>query len=189
MSAQPGAWDEFVRRFGALVAFIVRRELKRWGAAGREDEAEEIFQGVFRELYEKKLLTRLRKPEAVRSFLSALCISRTIDALRRRSRDADLFEALEEGEHGEPPLIIDQGAESEDFINARKEKLREALEVLPIKESFIIRCTLFHGMKPSDVGTLLQIPEATVRTHIRRIREKMIRRVSQGPGPAEDNDE
>ena len=167
----PGAWEELIRRYGPTATASVRGAFMRYGTA-RIAEIEEVVQKVFCELWEKRKLAALRDARQLGAYVASLAAARAVDAARVRCRSRGRLQSL--GEPGES-VAADGHPNPRQAVLASeaREAIRRELEGLPYKESYILRLNVDEELTHQEIGRLLDIPQDTVSTVIRRAREKI----------------
>lgn len=171
-----GGWREFVRRYGGVLYAAIRRQLSRMGYARRTDLRDDIFQEIFRDFFEKKKLGLLRQGGAVRSFLAAVAVTRTVDYLRRLGRHDRFFvQEPEWAAAGESRGVGESSPGASETAAWREAQscVESEVEKLPSKEEFVVRLSLLHGMGRSDISRLADVSENTISTIVHRTRAKL----------------
>lgn len=125
-----------------------------------EVDAEEMTQEVFLKLWQLG-------PEAINiqnlnSYLKILTRNRSLDMLRKRSREAkaDLNIAVNWQEnHNE--------TEEQILLNDTKKVLNEAIDLLPQQQKLVYQLCRQQGLKNDEVARQLNLSPLTVRTHMK----------------------
>ncbi|HYG99072.1 MAG TPA: sigma-70 family RNA polymerase sigma factor [Terriglobales bacterium] len=129
--------------------------------------AEEIAQDVFVQFY--KALPSLRSEEHAVSWLRRVAVHRAIDQTRRRGARPEV--PLEEV--AEPAT---RPAEDDLMLSRR---LRDLVASLPEKTRSVVVLRYQEDMGPEEISTTLEMPVATVKSHLQRglamLREKLTR--------------
>ena len=172
------AWNELVDRFDGVIYGVIQAQLGRWGFGGRKDLSDDIFQNIFRELFERNILAGLRRPASLKAFLVSLTISRTIDGIRAAVRDQELFEKFRQSspwEDHDDSLDKFPAPDLRDSMMFRDMcgVIEEEMKRMPIREELIARLRWQHEMKLESIANLLEIPANTVSTILRRTRERL----------------
>ncbi|MBP9733833.1 MAG: sigma-70 family RNA polymerase sigma factor [Candidatus Omnitrophica bacterium] len=183
--AQKGpAWDELIRRFGPLVHGTVRKQLRRFGFAARQDLAEDAYQDVFLSLTRDQRLGRVIDPKALPGYLAAMAVSKATDLVRLVTRDGSFAEWKGAGADGAAGGDEASGGDVELSCprpNPRDEAQRRSLRDLidrelndlPQNEGLIARLKWQHDMTLDAIAKMMEIPTGTAATVLRRAREKV----------------
>ncbi len=171
----PGAWEEFVRRYFRLVVHVVRETLK--GASGHAAEADvdDLTMEVYAHIVEDdhRVLRNLREPFNLRGWLSVSARNRALGHATRGpakpvSLDqlpADRIEArtLEKA-------LGDDGGDVE-----RIEELRRIIDAAPLtpREMLIVTLVFYETKSYREVGTFLGISENSVGPALSRALDKI----------------
>ena len=140
---------------------------------GSPHDAEDAVSDTVISAYEG--ITRLRKDESFRSWIFTILSNRCLKILRGRSRDASVLtaeDALQEGERK------GKAKDSEpDFSQryARHQEVREAFFALGEEERLIVSFSVFGGYSSEEIGGMLKMSAATVRSRKSRALGKMRR--------------
>ncbi len=157
------AW--LVDRHQAMVFSIARRFLHD-GAL-----AEELAQEVFLQLYQH--LQTIQGDAHLTFWLRRTTSHRCIDLVRRQNL--------------RPQVSFDEVAEVADELPQTDpllaELLRNVVATLPEKPRLIVILRYQEDLDPSEIAELLEMPVATVKSHLRRslsvLREKVSRRLGE----------
>jgi RNA polymerase sigma-70 factor (ECF subfamily) len=173
-SALAALYDGYARAVFSLAARILSDQ------ADAEDVVQEVFAQAWRQA---------RRYDAQRGTVAAWLLNmartRAIDRLRtRRARPdtagdtpADAWDVL-------PASVVDPG----DALGAARdaEKVRHALEELPLLQRLVIELAYFEGLTHSEIAERLEQPLGTIKTRIRTGLLKLRDALSGNPagGPA-----
>jgi len=148
LNGDPGAWEDFVRRYGGLIVAAVR------GLAPASGEIEDLTQDVFVRLCRDDFrLLRSYDPEraALSTWLTIVARSTARDALRRRRADSVPIESVPEGKLAVDPV--------EPSVRL---KLPEAL--LSPRQREILAMLYDREMEVAEIAGVLGIDAQTVRS-------------------------
>lgn len=162
-SQNQGAFEELVRRYGAMVMNTCRR------IAITEEDAEDAFQATFLALAEKS--RKIRRPSSVAAWLHQTAIQ-TVNAMHRK--------AIREERH-----LHRVGQAMQEFA-ARKQQLQELRALVDAEigrlpkrlQLALVLCDL-EGLTRRVAGERLGVPSATVASHVTKARELLSRRLSK----------
>jgi RNA polymerase sigma-70 factor (ECF subfamily) len=142
------------------------RAMVRLAAAlvGRWDVAEELVQDAFVSLHGRwDQVSRYESPEG---WLRRVVLNRSVSALRRRAVEVRLLgrlSRLRERQAELPPV------ESE---------IWRAVAALPKRQAQVIALMFVDDLSVSEIASVLECEENTVRTHLRRARQSLATRLS-----------
>jgi RNA polymerase sigma-70 factor (ECF subfamily) len=149
------AFEALLRRHQAMVFGIARHYL------GDDGRAEDIAQDVFLQLHRE--LPRLQGDAHVVSWLRRVTVHRAIDALRSPAISrATALEAM-----GELPAPVDQP----DVL--LQDSLRRLVANLPEQQRMAVVLRYQEDLDPGEIAQLLEMPVATVKSHLRRALEAL----------------
>lgn len=183
------AWDELIRRFGPLVNGTVRKQLRRFGFAARQDLAEDAYQDVFLSLTRDHSLGRVLDPKALPGYLAAMAVSKATDLVRLVAREGSFAEwkiagadGADGGDEGSAGASLSGDAElgcprPNPRDEAQRKSLRDLIDRelndLPQNEGLIARLKWQHDMTLDAIAKMMEIPTGTAATVLRRAREKI----------------
>lgn len=167
------AWREFIRRFGRLIYGAIYGVLNRYGFSRRHDLADDVYQQVLLEFWEKKRLAALRDRERLRPFLIAAAVSRTVDAIRLTTRVSDRNNKAASFADAGPARSISDGPRRAAEKNETQKIVEEELSQLTAKEGLVMRLTFQEEFTHRETADLLGLPVDTVSTLVRRTRDKI----------------
>jgi RNA polymerase sigma-70 factor (ECF subfamily) len=122
-------------------------------------EAEDAVQDGFVQAWDK--LRTLRSPEAFRSWLLRIVGRQCLQRTRRSRRFLSLVSV------GEDPPDPASAAPGEDA------DVERILGLLAPRQRAVMHLTVFEGMSDSEIGGVLAIEAASVRSHRRRAKERL----------------
>lgn len=103
-------------------------------------------------------LTQLKQESYFRTWMTRILVNKCNDILRKREQLCFTDKTPE-------VPVFDQG-----FVNL---EWNEALNSLGEKYRLVVMLYYVEGFKTSEISTILEIPESTVRTRLARSREKL----------------
>lgn len=131
--------------------------------------AEDVVQDVFISFYQKQ--EQYRGDASLRTYLVKMTVNRSHDYLRSWThKRIMLFEKVS----GKSTTHTPEHAMVEKF---EKRKLVEALFTLSVTYREVLILYYFEEMTTVDIAKLLDCPEATVRTRLRRARNQLAKRM------------
>lgn len=154
-------FDAFFRReFPRMVAVAYAISGSRWAA---EELAQEALLRAFRSW---DSVSRYDKPGA---WLRRVTINLANSLLRRRISEV---KALERYVVGDVEVVDTHPVEEAEFWNQVK--------ALPRRQREVIVLHFVDGMDTGEIAEVLDISESSVRTHLQRGRERLVREVDAG---------
>lgn len=161
LSGDSAAFEEIIQRYETRVMTIAARIL------GTRDDARDVAQEVFLRAF--KYLHRMDVQKPMEPWLVRITVNVCRDAARTRQRRRDTFVAVE------TPDAVD-GAEDPHTGLVRKQErlvLRRILDGLPEKERLAIVLRDIEGLTTTEVASILQSSETTVRSQVSRGRLRL----------------
>jgi RNA polymerase sigma-70 factor, ECF subfamily len=162
------AFEVLVRRHYAAVwrvAFLSVRD---------EMAAEELAQDTFLRAY--RALPGWRGDASLRTWLATICRRLCID--RARLKQLETVAA--------PDLEAVAGTTGEAEALANRFDLRAALDRLPADDREAFLLVHHYGYSSFEAATLLSVPASTLRTRVKRARERLAAALAGQPAAAED---
>lgn len=155
------AFEQIILRYETRVMTIAARIL------GTRDDARDVAQEVFLRAF--KYLHRLDAHKPIEPWLVRITVNVCRDAARTRRRRRDTFPDID------PPEIIDETPDPYAGLIQKQERrvLRRALERLPDKERLAIVLRDIEGLSTTEVASILQSSESTVRSQVSRGRLRL----------------
>jgi len=164
---EPGAFDEFVRRYGRrLMAFSVR-------TCSNVDNAEDVFQDTLLKAYQA--LGDLREPKALRTWLYRVAAN-NCRMMRRKDRapsKISLDDYKPPGwEDGQIIEVPDWSDPPDDAAGREELKIafEEALAELPAEYRMVLLMRDVEGLSTKETAGALEIGESAVKMRLHRAR-------------------
>ena len=153
------ALEWFIDRYTGYAAAVVTNII----GPNRSEDAEEIVSDTFFALWQNA--ERIKAAE-VKSYLARIARNKAVDFLRSKAEDSL---PLEE----DVLTLCSPGPEDEVAEVCDKWLVHEAVLAMPWPEREIFIRHYFYCQRVSDIAGALDIPENTVKTKLRRGREKL----------------
>ncbi|WP_165731512.1 RNA polymerase sigma factor [Polaribacter sp. 20A6] len=138
--------------FSEAMFFISYRYLKN------EEEAKDAMQDAFLKAFLS--LDTFKEDTSFGSWLKRIVINTCIDTLKKKNIETVSLENY--------PLEILDDTDWNFDIKINKEEILKAIEKLTIKYQLVVKLYLIEGYDHSEISKILEIPEKTSRTHLRR---------------------
>jgi RNA polymerase sigma-70 factor (ECF subfamily) len=161
LGGDSSAFEQIILRYQTRVMNLAARFL------GTKDDARDVAQEVFLRAF--KYLHRLDVQKPLEPWLMRITVNVCRDAARRRRRRRDTFLEID------APETIDQSADPYAGLARKQERLmlQRALASLPEKERLAIVLRDVEGLSTSEVASILQSSETTVRSQVSRGRLRL----------------
>ena len=152
------ALAEFYDQFGAVLFSTAVRIL------GDQQEAEEVMQDVFVQIWEKAATFDAALGTPI-SWVLRIARNRSIDRLRARQRRFRALDELEDALAVEP---LSQPAHHSGLSGEELVGVRAAVRLLPTEQRQAIELAFFGGQSHGEIAEALHEPLGTVKARIRR---------------------
>ncbi len=159
------AWREGDKRAGNALFERHFDGLFRFFRYKLPDKAEDLVQQTLLSCVQAQ--PGFRKQSSFRTYLYTIARSKLYDALARRARDQAIDFTTSS--------VVDLG-ESPSRVLARDQEqnlLVQALRRLPVQLQVILELKYFEHMTGPEIAEVLDVPEGTVRSRLRRAREQL----------------
>ena len=164
-STEREGWDDLLLRLDPLILSVVGR------FARDGDTADELAQACRIRIYEKQ--AQCRDPEAVFGWARTLCRRVCITAAETERQDRDGFDEYEDGIAPGESLVPDPMSTVE--ASELRLRVRTAVKRLPAEQRRLLMLRYWHGLSAAEIARRLNLPDATVRTKLRRARLRLRR--------------
>lgn len=182
------AWDEFVRKYQGIVKRSVSYKLSRLSARVSRSEVADIVQDIFLSLWEKNRLIELRDPKCLTSWLIMISVNRASNyhnsrAVRESSGTIPIDSEIGNDDNslsiGDtlPSLSFDTNRifENRDLMGL----IKRNIGALAHKERLAVKLSLYDGKRQKEIAEIMNIPENSAATLIRRGKEKLRERLTE----------
>ncbi len=166
------AWRGGDRRSGALLFERYYNSIARFFANKASRDADDLIQRTFLRCVEKT--ADIRKPSSFRFYLFGIARNVLLEYYKEKSRrhrrvDDDFMITAIEDLGPTPSQVI---------ANAREERLiLRALRKIPLELQLILELYYWEELRARDLADVLEVPEGTVRTRIRRAKQLLEREI------------
>lgn len=163
--------DLFERHFDALCRFFRNKVTSG-------DGVDDLIQRTFLALVEHR--DQFRGESSFRTYLFTVARHELFAHLKRTGREQSRFDPLEQSMH-------DRGPTPTNVVAQKKEQrlLLEALRRVPVELQIVLELYYWEDLPAPELARVLDVPEGTVRTRIRRGRQLLEQRLHElGEGDA-----
>jgi RNA polymerase sigma-70 factor, ECF subfamily len=163
LAGDPTAFEHIMLRYETRVMNLACRLL------GRRDDARDAAQEVFLRAF--KYLHRADSHKPLGPWLLRIAVNVCRDSARRRQQRWNTF-VEPDADAGDP---IDRSPDPHAGLERKQQRVmvQRALDLLPEKERLAIVLRDIEGLSTSDVASILQSSETTVRSQVSRGRLKL----------------
>jgi len=173
-----GAWNEFIDRFGRLIALTVNTACLRWDGHGREEK--DLVSHVYQRLIENDYarLRSWRGESKFSTYLVQITKNTAIDYLRRKQSyfERNLMTPFDESNGPvDPPSAPAREAATEEDLD----RLRVAIEALSPRQRLIMRLRM-KGHSLREISDILNLPRGSVFGDNSRALEALRKALSEG---------
>ncbi|MFH1118876.1 MAG: RNA polymerase sigma factor [Bacteroidota bacterium] len=132
-------------------------------------DAEDLMQNSFIDAFNR--IKSYKGPSAFAGWLKKIAVNNAIDHLTRRRIQGENLEQL--------PDIAEYLNESEDYIEWRVDQVKRAMNHLIPDYRVILSLNLFEGYDQEEIGQILRLSQANVRTRISRAKHALVRIINE----------
>jgi RNA polymerase sigma factor (sigma-70 family) len=176
------AWNEFVRRYRALVIRGVRYKLKKLNVNLPSNEFHDIVQEIFLHIWEKEKLSSVKDAACVRGWLAMISVNMTFNYCKNKrfrlerdawSLDKDICSDRPGVTLGTilPSLKLDNGKTLES--NELGGLIEKEISKLSPKQQLALKLNLYEGKTQKDVARIMNVPESAVAALIKRGKDRL----------------
>ncbi len=166
MELSAGGFQEIVLAHQAMVFSLARRVVTDPGLA------EEVAQDVFLELY-KRGAEEIETADHLKYWLRRVTVHRAIDQVRKRSARPEL-----QGEEFVEEVHTNGAAEVSWQQLGLANRVDGLVESLPETQRAIVTLRFQEDLDPEEIATLLNMPVATVKSHLQRAMQLLRRKAA-----------
>ena len=130
-------------------------------------EAEEVMHDTLLKYFEREDFTTIREREA---WLTRVCINLSIDRIRKRKADENLFKS----EELKSQRIEDEYSENYSFKGISVDDVKNALNSLATGYRLVLSLLLFEGYDYEEIAQITGLKEASVRSQYIRGKARIV---------------
>ena len=160
-----------------LVGHMIGRLVKQ------QEDREELCQDVFLKVFEK--LPEFNFQSRLSTWIATIAYRHAINHLRKQKME---YTELPEDEHWAERFIVKEDPEGILSDKDLEEWVLKLIDQLPLQYKTVL--TLYHvgGMNYAEIGTVMEMPEGTVKSYLFRARTLLKEKVKQYLGKEEVHD-
>ena len=164
------AWSSLIERYSGLIKNAIYNRARKYGISLPHHDIEDIMQNVLAALWKSDKLSTIKNRKDISCWLAIVSGNATAQYLSDRDSTETLSE--EETAYADIPPSAPPDEETLSEID-------EAIEKLPPKESLIIQLHIIHDKKYHEIADMLDIPEGTVSSYIKRSKGRLKKMLSR----------
>jgi len=167
---EAAAWELLVREYGPAVHDAARFTLRRVLGSARDEDVENVYQGVLLGLCDKDAhrLKLFQARSSFKTWLTSVTARFALNYIRTEKRKGSLkYLALDAAAAELPDRDLMSGDADE------RERIHRALEKLPSREKLILKLFYFDGLSYKAVAEVLRIPVNSVSPLLIRAKDSL----------------
>jgi len=169
---EPGAWQDFVKRFMGLFLHVIKHTLHAHSVRAQPDEVEDLCGEIFLEIISQdfKILKSFRGKSSLASYLTVIARRTTLKCLLRKNRAQALGHV---DVHSQS--LSHASAESVVMRQEELEEIESLMKKLPPEHANVVKMFYLEGLSYSEIHQKTGIPENTIGSILSRSRETLKR--------------
>ena len=168
------AFEEIYRIVSGFVYSVAFR------VTNNREDAQEVTQDVFVKIH--KNLKKFRFRSSFKTWAYRITVNVAINLVNRRKRKRGKTVSYDEAIDYKTSLERDQEKLEKTKKEDNEEKVNNMLRILPPKQRTCIVLKDIEGLKYEEISGILRININTVRSRLKRARERLISRYGRGGG-------
>lgn len=142
------------------------------------DAVDDLIQATFLEALSSK--DQFRGESSFRSFLLGIARHQLFRLYRTRSRDRLVFSPHEHS-------VLDTGTTPSAALGRKREEklLVQAMQRIPVDLQIVLELHYWEGLSTRDLAAVLEVPQGTIKSRLRRAREAVERSIDELTGDPE----
>ena len=167
---ETSAWELLVRDYGPAVYDAARFTLRRVLGAAREEDVENVYQGVLLGLCDRDAhrLKLFQGRSSFKTWLTSVTARFALNYIRTEKRKGSLKTLALDASAAD---VAGRDLLSEDVDD--RERVHRALEKIPPREKLILKLFYFDGLSYKAVAEILRIPMNSVSPLLIRAKESL----------------
>ena len=161
ISRDTSAWDALVGKYSPLIKDAVYSRARKYGVSLPIHDIEDIMQGILTTIWKGDKLLSVKNRKDISCWLAVV----SGNAAAQYLSDKDDVRPLGEDEES----VSAEAARDEEVLP----EIEKAIETLPPRERLIIELHLFHDKKYREIADMLDLPEGTVSSYVKRAKERL----------------
>ena len=164
------AWSLLIGKYSDLIKNAIYNRARKYGVSLPHHDIEDIMQDILTAIWKGDKLSTVKNRKDISCWLAIV----SGNAAAQHLSDRDLTETLNEEEAAYADTQQNRPPDEETLS-----EIDEAIEKLPPKERLIIQLHLFHNKKYREIADILDIPEGTVSSYIKRSKGRLKKKLSR----------
>lgn len=154
------AWSELVGKHSGLIRDAIFNRARKYGVLLGRHEIEDITQDVLASIWKADKLSTIKNRDNISCWLAIVSGNAAAEYLNHKDKEEPLSD--------EDASCVDSPRDEEAILEIEK-----AVGKLPPRESLIIQLHLFHDKKYREIADMLDIPEGTVSSYVKRAKARL----------------
>lgn len=178
------AWASLIEKYSNLISASIENRLKKYGYSLPCQDIEDIRQNVLASIWKDNKLESVRNRRNISYWLAIVSGNMAMLYVRSTLRKepvkpVSIFDKIDETELLELIPSTELNPSDELAKNEISKKIAKEIDSLPPKEKFIIKLHLLYDKKYDEISGILNLPEGTVSSYIKRAKEKLRKRLKE----------
>jgi len=171
-------WDALISKYSRLIYISIEKRLKKYGFMLPPHDIEDIRQNVLAAIWKEGKLKNVSNRDDVSYWFSIVAGNAAMTYIRkpeiRNSNKLLSLDKRKDDKNAYDILASDTlGPDGHILRDELEEKIDKYIRGLSSNEKIIIKLTLFHEKKQHEIAEMTGLPEGTVSSCIKRVKDKL----------------
>lgn len=168
----PAAFAEFLERYqNDIYSYLARCGLDK-------ENRDDLFQDILMKIHRSAASYQSSRP--LRPWVFTLVANTVRNHFRSEGVRRTVWSQAEPGDIADPPQSTERQAAAREIMSW----VEQAIPSLPFTQREVLVLTTIDGLQQKDVAEILRIPLSTVKTHLRRARLTLTKKLAEGRAAA-----
>jgi RNA polymerase sigma-70 factor, ECF subfamily len=181
LTHQPGAWNDFVDRYLALLYRIIHHTAHHRGATLRPEDVEDLAAEVLLQLVANNYaaLRKFQGRSSLSTYLTVICRRAVIHEMSKKFNSGSIVKSVAADAMPEP-----EDHDNSHHNNQSLEQVHDLLSRLPRGVREVVRMYYLEGRSYEDISAQLGIPVNSIGPLLSRARQRLRAKLQSKPAPA-----